>query len=546
MELSAKLLISSAVSDEAFECAVDKPEIRIGRSALTKTGMVNDIVLSDNQVSREHAIIRRQGNEFAIIDLESANGSFINGQRISGEHRLTMKDSLQIGKYILKLDIDTFTLPQMGGAPKGNTILLRAPNSASILMQKADESQAPTTSEAMRTELEQLRKKAEVLSTLYELNSVFNSVFKIDEIFVKLAEMLFRLTPAERCLVQVKDQDTGELTTRLVKFRSERHNKEEMIKPPRAIVEQVMREQVTLLSLDAQADERISGKTVMLQQVQSVICAPLMVGGKPLGVLYIDNKSQVSFSPDDLDLLNAIAVQTSMALDNATAHDRLMHEALAREAFGRFLPDHIVNEIMASPDSLNLGGTNKLATIMFADVRGFTPLSEKLRPEEVVELLNEYFTNMTDIIFSHQGLLDKYIGDGLMALFGVAYAPDEAPANAVKAAMDMQRRMVGLREKFMERFDSQVSIGIGINTGIITVGYIGSVRRMEYTGIGDSVNLAARLESNTKPSQILVSSTTHQLLKGEFPTRPLGKIMVKGKSEPQEVFEVLWQEEAQV
>jgi adenylate cyclase len=316
-----------------------------------------------------------------------------------------------------------------------------------------------------------------------------------------------------------------------------------MIKPPRAIVEQVMRDQVTLLSLDAQADERISGKTVMLQQVQSVICAPLMTGGKPLGVLYIDNKSQITFSPDDLDLLNAIAVQTSMALDNATAHDRLLHEAQAREAFGRFLPDHIVTEIMASPDSLNLGGTNKVATIMFADVRGFTPLSEKLKPEEVVELLNEYFTNMTDIIFSHQGLLDKYIGDGLMALFGVAYAADEAPANAVKAAMDMQRKMVHLREGFYKKFDSQVSIGIGINTGTITVGYIGSNRRMEYTGIGDAVNLAARLESNTKPSQILVSSATHALLKGEFPTRPLGKIMVKGKSEPQEVFEVLWQED---
>jgi adenylate cyclase len=333
------------------------------------------------------------------------------------------------------------------------------------------------------------------------------------------------------------------MTTKLVKFRSDGHNKEEMIKPPRAIVEQVMRDQVTLLSLDAQADERISGKTVMLQQVQSVICAPLMTGGKPLGVLYIDNKSQITFSPDDLDLLNAIAVQTSMALDNATAHDRLLHEAQAREAFGRFLPDHIVTEIMASPESLNLGGTNKVATIMFADVRGFTPLSEKLKPEEVVELLNEYFTNMTDIIFSHQGLLDKYIGDGLMALFGVAYAADEAPANAVKAAMDMQRKMVHLREGFYKKFDSQVSIGIGINTGTITVGYIGSNRRMEYTGIGDAVNLAARLESNTKPSQILVSSATHALLKGEFPTRPLGKIMVKGKSEPQEVFEVLWQED---
>src|SRR5207244_662859 len=117
--------------------------------------------------------------------------------------------------------------------------------------------------------------------------------------------------------------------------------------------------------------------------------------------------------------------------------------------------------------------------------------------------------------------------------------------NAVKAAIDMQRRMVSLREIFNEKFGNLVSIGIGINTGTITVGYIGSNRRMEYTGIGDAVNLAARLESNTKPSQILVSTVTHTLLKGQFPTRPLGKIMVKGKSEPQEVFEVIWQEQTE-
>lgn len=551
MDLFAKLVIKSTVGDEPpRELSFNKPEFRVGRSSHTKNGEPNDIVLVDNQVSREHAIIRRQGNQFILVDLESANGCFINGNRVTGQNPFTMKDEVQIGKYVLKIELDAFPMPSLSGAPKGSTMMLRTPNNASILVPKPDmTSSVPGTAstESMREELEELRKKAEILSHLYELNSIFNSVFELDDIFEKLADMLFRLTPAERCLVQVKDTSTGEMKTRLIKFRSEGHKQAEMVKPPTAIVEQVMKDQVTMLSLDAQADDRISGKTVMLQQVQSVICAPLMAGGKPLGVLYMDtHRSQVQFSPDDLDLLNAIAVQTSMALDNATAHERLMKEALARESFGRFLPEHIVNEIMASPEGLTLGGTNKVATILFADVRGFTPLSEKLKPEEVVELLNEYFTNMTDIIFSHQGLLDKYIGDGLMALFGVAYAADEAPINAVKAAMDMQKRMVPLREKFFERFGSQVSIGIGINTGTITVGYIGSNKRMEYTGIGDAVNLAARLESNTKPSQILVSSATNLLLKGELPTRPLGKIMVKGKSEPQEVFEVVWKEEEQV
>ncbi|MEW6730620.1 MAG: adenylate/guanylate cyclase domain-containing protein [Acidobacteriota bacterium] len=546
--MTAKLLVKSAVGDESFECDLNKPEIKLGRSQ-----QINDVVLVDVQVSREHAIIRQQGDEFILVDLQSANGSFVNGRRISGEERITEKDAIQIGKYLLKLQDDVPPLPILPelppGVPKGGTILLRAPTSASILMPKVDLAkmvQETNTPDVLRKELEQLRKKADILSHLYELNGLFNSVFALEEIFERMADVLFRLTPAERCLVQIKDPNTKELKTRLVKFRSQRHNPNDHIAPPRAIVDQVLHDRVTLLSLDAQTD--FSGKSVVLQNVQSVICAPLMVSSEPMGVLYIDNyinshKNSLPFSSEDLDLLNAIAVQTSMALDNATAHDRLMKEALAREAYSRFLPDHIVNEILASPDSLKLGGTNKDATILFADVRGFTPLSEKLRPEQIVELLNEYFTNMTDIIFSHQGLLDKYMGDGLMALFGVAYAAEDAPANAVEAAIDMQRRMVTLREQFNELYGSQISIGIGINSGTITVGYIGSNRRMEYTGIGDAVNLAARLESNTKPSQILVSNTTHQLLKGKFPTRPLGKIQVKGKSEPQEVFEVVWQEE---
>jgi adenylate cyclase len=542
--MKAKLLINSAVGNESFEYDLNKPEIKIGRSPQS-----NDIVLIDVQISREHAIVRTQGDEVTLVDLQSANGSFINGNRISGESRITEEDSLQIGKYIIKLKLEQeITLPpNMPMGKPGGTIVMRAPTSASILMPKVDLAKMAneqSTPDLLRKELEQLRKKADVLSHLYELGSLFNSVFALEEIFERMADMLFRLTPGERCLVQIKDPDTGVMKTRLIKFRSDRHNPSELFSPPRAIVDQVMREQVTLLSLDAQMDERIMGKSVLLQNVQSVICAPLMAGGQPLGVLYIDtHKSRQVFGPDDIDLLNAIAVQTSMALDNATAHDRLMHEALAREAYSRFLPDHIVNQILESPDSLKLGGTNLEATILFADVRGFTPLSEKLRPEQIVELLNDYFTDMTDIIFSHQGLLDKYIGDGLMALFGVAYAADEAPVNAAKAAIFMQRRMVTLRQNFLERFGHPISIGIGINTGTITVGYIGSNRRMEYTGIGDAVNLAARLESNTKPSQIIVSAKTHERLKDAVPTRALGKITVKGKSEPQEIFEVIWQED---
>jgi adenylate cyclase len=550
--MKAKLQISSTVGSESFEYEIVKPETKIGRSPQN-----NDVVLIDVQISREHSIIRRDGDTFFLVDLQSANGCFVNGDKVSGEHSFTEKDTLQIGKYLLKLHCEREKVvlpPKPVQSATSHTVLLRAPVNASMLIPKMDSGKIINDSDTdlLKKELEELRKKSEVLTYIYELGNMFNSVFALEDIFEKMSEMLFRVTPAERCVVQLKDDETGELVVKAVKFRSQKDNQGGHITPPRAIVQQVMQEQAALLLLDAQ-DANKGGATAIIQGVQSVICAPLIVGGQPIGVLYVDNRKSTTgfeipkvFGSEDLDLLSAIASQTSMALDNSKAHNRLMKEALAREAYGRFLPDNIVSKILESPESLKLGGTNIEATILFADVRGFTPLSEKLQPQEIVELLNEYFTNMTDIIFSHQGMLDKYMGDGLMALFGVGYDDKEvnenAAVNAARAAMDMQRKMVDLRKKFFEQFGHEINIGIGINTGVITVGFIGSNRRMEYTGIGDPVNLAARLEANSKNSttQVLISAATYEKIKDKIPTRRLAPIEVKGKSEPQEVYEVVW------
>jgi adenylate cyclase len=158
-------------------------------------------------------------------------------------------------------------------------------------------------------------------------------------------------------------------------------------------------------------------------------------------------------------------------------HEQLLKEALARAAYGRFMPRHVVDEILANPNSLSLGGNNQPVTMLFSDVRGFTSMSGGLPPETVVQLLNRYFAEMTPIVFQHQGLLDKYMGDGLMALFGVPYEIPEAAVNAVSAAVSMQHRLSQLNLEFEERGLLEIEIGIGINTGIVTVGYIGSEQR---------------------------------------------------------------------
>jgi adenylate cyclase len=239
-------------------------------------------------------------------------------------------------------------------------------------------------------------------------------------------------------------------------------------------------------------------------------------------------------------LISAVAAQTAVTVETVKAHRRLAREEVARANYSRFMPEYVVQQLLNNPNSFRLGGVNQTITVLFADIRGFTALSEREKPEKVVSLLNRFFSAMTEIIFDHGGTLDKYIGDGLMALFG---APSTSPAdamNAVKAAVTMQKRLIILNEELTTDGFGQVSMGIGLHTGEATIGYIGSDRRSEYTAIGDTVNLASRLESNAKGGEILMSEATATASGNLIPVNPREPLTVKNRVQPVNVFEVRW------
>jgi adenylate cyclase len=172
-------------------------------------------------------------------------------------------------------------------------------------------------------------------------------------------------------------------------------------------------------------------------------------------------------------------------------------------------------------------------------VRGFTTMAETMKPREAVEVLNEFFVRMTNVIFEHDGTLDKYLGDGLMALFGAPLALQNDAEAAVRAAAGMQRSLAELN-KISGR--PPLNIGIGIHTGEAVVGYLGTEHRMDYTAIGDTVNVASRLTSQAGPGQIVISNATHAQLGREFSCCPLAAMKLKGRAEPIDVHEVLWRE----
>ncbi|MGA7162037.1 MAG: CHASE2 domain-containing protein [Bacteroidota bacterium] len=216
-------------------------------------------------------------------------------------------------------------------------------------------------------------------------------------------------------------------------------------------------------------------------------------------------------------------------------------KVMIKGMFSQYLNPHVVNELIAHPEKLKLGGERKELTVLFSDIAGFTTFSEKLPPEELVLVLNEYLSAMTEIVFKNDGTLDKYEGDAVMAFWGAPVELDNNALHACNAALEMQQKLVEIREKWKAEGKPNVFVRIGLNTGEMVVGNMGGVGKFDYTVIGDSVNLGSRLEGANKQygTYIMASERTQELVKESFVFRELDLLVVKGKTKPIKVFELL-------
>ncbi|MCB1025556.1 MAG: FHA domain-containing protein [Acidobacteria bacterium] len=562
------------------------------RSYLIGRAKNNDVVLNDRRVSRQHATIRGDGANFVLIDgyfdngevHRSANKVFINTVEVL-EQVLRPGDEITIGTSTLVFELYSAPaadlipataetpLPYSGTMPSivssgitevekdlsyddkplGNTQFVISANeiiekSAKTSM-KGDFVPSDQLKQPSSDELKELRRKAQILEMLYEMSKTLGTVFDLKEIFERATDLIFRVTPAERVVALLADETVDgkileySLYPIAAKARNDMvGNLSEKLSISRTITQKVMREKVALLSQDAKTDAQFSGaESIVSQGVRSTICAPLVTESNVHGVVYADRLDPFSaFTQDDLELISAVAAQTAVTVETIKAHKRLAREEVARANYSRFMPEYVVKELLEKPDSFKLGGVNQTITVLFADIRGFTAFSEAQNPDRVVGLLNNYFSAMSEIIFENGGTLDKYIGDGLMALFGAPTASPKDADNAVKTAIAMQKRVQTLNQELKPQGYPPVSIGIGLHTGIATIGYIGSERRSEYTAIGDTVNLASRLESNSKGGQILISEATGKACEETFQIRKCEPMKVKNRLEPVSLFEVKW------
>lgn len=216
----------------------------------------------------------------------------------------------------------------------------------------------------------------------------------------------------------------------------------------------------------------------------------------------------------------------------------LWEKEFIKNTFERYVSKELAHEILQHKEDLHLWGEEKEITVLFCDLRGFTTLSEKLSPAEVVSLLNTFFTRMIEVIIAHKGMVDKFIGDAIMALFGAPIRREDDPLMAVQCALEMQRQMIILNEDRTSKGLSPLTMGIGINTGAVVAGNIGSLHRMEYTVIGDTVNVASRLEGASRSGDVLITEATYLKVKAAVLVTPLEPMMFKGKSSHVNIYRV--------
>ena len=518
----------------------------------------NTVVLDDPRASRYHAHINSAENgTFMIVDgavvngqlRRSANKVFINGEP-RFEQQLKNGDRVTIGASTLRFEQpveERTTDVRYDDKPLGHTqLLISAKDVMSTVLRSKEEVPASTQRDKV---LESLQRKANILTALYEMSKTLGSVFDLNAIFEKATDIIFRSTPADRVVALIaepgaadgEDENLIPIAMRARDNKLEAHARRLSI--GRTITRKVMKDRVALLSQDAASDEQFAGvDSIVSQGVRSTICAPLVAESRVHGALYADRLDPfAAFKPDDLELISAVAAQTAIAVENARAHERLAREEVARANYSRFLPEYVVKQMLENPDSFKLGGVSQTITILFADIRGFTRISEHAPPEKIVSLLNRYFSAMTDIIFAHGGTLDKYLGDGLMALFGAPTTTPDDASNALNAAVAMQRRLIGINRELREEGFPEIGVGMGMHTGEVIVGYIGSDRRSEYTAIGDSVNTSSRLESNARGGEILISDATAKAARSRYKLKPREAITVKNREQPVMLWEVDWQ-----
>lgn len=396
---------------------------------------------------------------------------------------------------------------------------------------------------AERVRVEELEEAGrEGFALLYQVGRRILAADSFDDVIQLALSLVFECVDAKRGALLLRDPHTGQFVPRVVRDHRRGPLAPEELPVPRSIVSEVVNERVGLLITDADRDMRFSSKASVRQsKIRSAMCAPLWDQEQVLGVIYLDSLEQsYAFTRADLLLLNAIANLVALRLKQEMLNEQLSSERIVRSNLARYHSPGIVDSILARsreqgsrPD---LGLEERDVSLLFADLRGFTPFAEGSPPSVVAGVLNEYYELGTKVIFDHGGTIIDFVGDSVLAAFGApVFQPNHAD-RAVAAGLALLRRIHEIAP--VEDFRYQPELRVSINTGRVVVGNIGSLDQLKYAAVGDAVNVASRMQGLVEPNTVLIGESTWKCLASEFSYTDLGPQQLRGREVPVRMFRV--------
>ncbi len=519
----------------------------------------NTLQIVDRLVSKEHAVIQRRPgtSAYMLSDLDSRNGTYCNDRLVENTHALRNGDVVRIGstswRFVTPEELPPPPPPPPGLAPSQiPPPPLGFPPSPDET--PSDDLGAASIHATMRVDLATdfmradlvlddriVRADYEKLRLAYTLSRDLHAASDVETLLDILLKRVFEWLQIDRGVVLLVDEKKpGDPADNLVQAAMRIRAgapigpDEKEVRVPRSIIKQVLLKREAVLSTDARLDARFgNAQSVVLQGIKSSMTVPLLTQDRTLGILHVDSLiSSGLYTEKDLAVLVAVSRQASISMDNVLLQKRVLEEAALRSSLSRMLSPNLVDRIVAGDLAIEKGGATKRVTVMFADIRGFTSLTERLAPADMVALMNEYFERVSNIIFAHDGTLDKYIGDAVMALWGAPLGTDDDEMLAVKAAYEMQLAVREFNRERVEAGFEQIGVGIGVATAHVIAGYVGSSRTMSYTVFGRGVNLAARLCSAAKAGEVVLAPSTWEAVQNLVVADEMEEMRLKGMADP--------------
>jgi adenylate cyclase len=480
-----------------------------------------DLVLNDPSVSRQHATIRIADGHCLVQDVGSRFGTFVNGDRL-----IAVQDAAELKHGgILKLGDLSLTL-ELSLSEK------------ELLSENHEISEGPgaVLKQLTTTGPPVASGDAHLIKLLADVGRTLVSTQSLPDILNRVVDMAFAAVPAERAFLMLRDSADAALEARVLRQRDGKIPTNASLS--RAVVRKVMRERVAILAMDATTNPGVSvTESIVRFNIRSFMCAPLWSQDEVIGVLYLDSPKRSQFAAADLDRLTALANAAAIAIEQARLSSQLLAETKQRERLQRYHSPAVVSRILHGGEAADAGPTaqERDVTVMFCDLVGFTAMCEPLTPVQAAELLNVFLTRMTDVVFEHEGTLDKFLGDALLAVFGAPFDQPDHAYEAVAAALAMRKAL----DELNQQFEHKLAMRIAINSGLTLTGDIGSPRRREFTVLGDVVNTASRIEGEVaKPGEIVISGSTYQRVKDRVRVRKLESKILRGRTTSSEFYAV--------